>query len=70
MVKSRKATVEYALGHRRRRGEGIPLLEEKFRRNLARRFPKEVREAILELCRDQKRVEATPVKEFVDLFVI
>ena len=62
--------VEYPLGHRRRRHEGIPLLEEKFRRNLARRFPKERREAILELCRDQKRVEATPVNGFVDMFVI
>jgi 2-methylcitrate dehydratase PrpD len=69
-TKTRKVTVEYPLGHRRRRHEGIPLLEEKFRRNLARRFPKEQREAILKLCRDQKRVEATPVKEFVDLFVI
>src|SRR5437016_2370416 len=69
-TKTRRVPVEYPLGHRRRRHEGIPLLEEKFRRNLARRFPKEQREAILELCRDQKRVEATPVKEFVDLFVI
>src|SRR5205809_129046 len=69
-TKTRKVTVEYPLGHRRRRREGIPLLEEKFRRNLARRFPKEQREAILDLCRDQKRVEATPVNEFVDMFVI
>jgi len=46
------------------------LLEEKFRRNLARRFPKEQREAIVDLCRDQKRMEATPVNEFVDMFVI
>ena len=46
------------------------MLEEKFRRNLARQFPKEKREAILELCRDQKRVEATPVNGFVDMFVI
>src|SRR5437879_2569913 len=69
-TKTRKVAVEYPLGHRRRRHQGIPLLEEKFRRNLARRFPKEVREAIVELCRDSKRLEATPVKEFVDLFVI
>jgi 2-methylcitrate dehydratase len=69
-TRTRKVTVEYPLGHRRRRHEGIPLLEEKFRRNLARRFPKERREAILELCRDQKRVEATPVNGFVDMFVI
>jgi 2-methylcitrate dehydratase len=46
------------------------LLEAKFRGNLGRRFPKERREAILELCRDQKRLEGTPVNEFVDMFVI
>jgi 2-methylcitrate dehydratase len=67
---TRKVAVEYPLGHRRRRHEGIPLLEAKFRRNLERRFPNERREAILSLCRDQRRLEATPVKEFVDLFVI
>ena len=69
-TKTRKVAVEYPLGHRRRRHEGIPLLEAKFRTNLARRFPKEQREAIVELCRDQKRVEATPVNEFVDMFII
>src|SRR5258706_14890620 len=67
---TRKVAVEYPIGHRRRRHEGIPLLEAKFRRNLERRFPKDRREAILELCRDQKRVEATPVNKFVDMFVI
>jgi len=67
---TRKLAVEYPVGHRRRRREGIPLLEEKFRRNLARRFPPERQQAILELCRDPLRLEATPVNEFVDLFVI
>ncbi|HZT62419.1 MAG TPA: bifunctional 2-methylcitrate dehydratase/aconitate hydratase [Burkholderiales bacterium] len=67
---TRKVAVEYPVGHRRRRQEGIPLLEAKFRRNLARRFPEERRSAITELCRDQKRLEATPVDKFVDLFVI
>jgi 2-methylcitrate dehydratase len=69
-TRTRKVAVEYPIGHRRRRHEGIPLLEAKFRTNLARRFPKERREAIFELCRDQKRLEATPVREFVDMFVI
>jgi 2-methylcitrate dehydratase len=69
-TRTRKAAVEYPIGHRRRRHEGIPLLEAKFHRNLDRRFPKEKREAILDLCRDQKRLEATPVGEFVELFVI
>ena len=66
----RKVAVEYPIGHRRRRQEGIPLLEAKFRTNLARRFPEKQRGAILELFRDSQRLEATPVNEFVDMFVI
>src|ERR671929_476596 len=62
--------VEYPIGHKRRRKEGMPLLVEKFERNLARRFPAKQQEAILKLCMDQKRLEATPVHEFVDLMVI
>jgi 2-methylcitrate dehydratase len=69
-TRTRKVAVEYPLGHRRRRHEGIPLLEAKFRRNLDRCFPKDRRDAILELCQDQKRLEATPVDEFIDTFVI
>jgi len=67
---ARKLAVEYPTGHRRRPHQGIPLLEAKFRTNLARRFPKERREAILHLCSDPKRLESTPANEFVDLFVI
>ncbi|HVQ61560.1 MAG TPA: bifunctional 2-methylcitrate dehydratase/aconitate hydratase, partial [Burkholderiales bacterium] len=67
---TRKVAVEYPVGHRRRRHEGIPLLEAKFRRNLARRFPEERCKAIVELCRSQTLLESTPVDKFVDLFVI
>jgi 2-methylcitrate dehydratase len=69
-TQSRKVPVEYPVGHRRRRAEGIPLLEAKFRTNLARRFPPKQRDAILALCRDAGRLEGTPVHEFVDKFVI
>ncbi|MGB7541999.1 MAG: bifunctional 2-methylcitrate dehydratase/aconitate hydratase [Burkholderiales bacterium] len=69
-TRTRKVAVEYPLGHRRRRKEGIPVLEAKFRTNLARRFPEQQRQAILDLCQDPKRLEATPVNEFVDRFVI
>ncbi len=65
-----EVAVEYPIGHRRRRKEGIPVLEAKFKTNLARRYPQKQSHAILELCQDQKRLEATPVNEFVDLFVI
>ena len=62
--------VEYPIGHKRRRREGMPLLVEKFERNLARRFPSKQQKRILDLCLDPQRLEATPVHEFVDLMVI
>jgi len=62
--------VEYPIGHRRRRKEGMPVLVEKFRTNLARRFPVKQQETILNVCLDGKKLAAIPVHEFVDLFVI
>lgn len=61
---------EYPIGHKRRRREGIPLLEDKFRRNLARRFPAKQQQQILDKSLDQKVLEAMPVHEYVDLYVI
>jgi 2-methylcitrate dehydratase len=65
--KLKELVVEYPIGHKRRRKEGMPVLVEKFRTNLARQFAEKQRAAILELCMDVKRLEATPVNEFVDL---
>ncbi|GGY82659.1 bifunctional 2-methylcitrate dehydratase/aconitate hydratase [Marinobacter zhanjiangensis] len=65
-----KVAVEYPIGHRRRREEGIPLLEQKFRANLATRFPGQTCRHIDGLCADQQQLEKTPVSEFMDLFVI
>ncbi len=62
--------VEYPIGHRRRRVEGIPLLEEKFRSNLRTRFPEKRCEVIYALCQDQQKLETTAVNEFMDLLVI
>ncbi|SBT03972.1 2-methylcitrate dehydratase [Candidatus Propionivibrio aalborgensis] len=62
--------VEYPIGHRRRRSEGLPLLEAKFRRNLARRFPASQQAAILDVSLDHARLQSTPVHEYVDLYVI
>ncbi len=59
--------VEYPIGHPRRRDEGLPLLEEKFRRNLARRFDAQRQQRILEVALDQARLEAMPVRDFMDL---
>ncbi|MGH6638196.1 MAG: 2-methylcitrate dehydratase, partial [Polaromonas sp.] len=60
----------YPIGHRRRRKDGIPLLEAKFRTNLARRFPRKQQDAILAVSLDQETLEAMPVHEYVDLYVI
>ena len=60
---------EYPLGHRRRRKEGIPRLEAKFRTNLARRFARKQQDAIVACCSDRRRLETMPVHEFMDLFV-
>jgi len=62
-------TVEYPIGHRRRRAEGIPLLEAKFRANLARRFPEQQAQQILAASLDQQRLEKMPVHEYVGLYV-
>jgi 2-methylcitrate dehydratase len=62
--------VEYPIGHRRRRQEGIPLLVAKFRRNLARRFPEKQQHAIAQLSLDRARLERIAVNEYVDLYAI
>jgi 2-methylcitrate dehydratase len=62
--------VLYPLGHRRRRNEGIPALMEKFERNVSRVFAAKQRDAILKACLDQKRLEAMPVNEFMDLLAV
>jgi 2-methylcitrate dehydratase len=68
-TKLKEVVCEYPIGHKRRRKEGMPILVEKFKTNLARRFPAAQQKAILELCLDAARLEATPVNEFVDLMV-
>lgn len=62
--------VEYPIGHRRRREEGIPILEQKFMNNLMTRFPAARSEKIFDLCKDQKALESTAVNRFMDLLVI
>ena len=69
-TKMKEIVCEYPIGHKRRRKEGMPVLVEKFRTNLARRFPAKQQARILDLCLDAKKLQNTPVNEFVDLFVI
>jgi len=62
-------TVEYPIGHRRRREEGLPLLVEKFKTNLRRRFDDGQQQRILEASLNADRLDAMPVNEYVDLYV-
>jgi 2-methylcitrate dehydratase len=61
--------VEYPLGHMRRRSEGIPLLEAKFKTNLARRYSAAQQERILNASLDRRRLESMAVNEYVDLYM-
>ena len=68
-TKTPEVVVEYPIGHRRRRDEGIPVLIDKFRTNVARRFAAKQQQAILDVALDPQRLAATAVHEFVDLMV-
>ena len=59
--------VEYPVGHRRRRAEGIPLLVEKFERNLATQFSPENAAEIRALCLDRPRLEAMRVSDWIGM---
>jgi 2-methylcitrate dehydratase len=65
-----KVEVEFPLGHPRRRKEFMPVLRSKLKASLARRFAPKQRARILELSDEAKRLDRTPVHEFVELFVI
>ncbi|MCJ8220751.1 bifunctional 2-methylcitrate dehydratase/aconitate hydratase [Bacillus paralicheniformis] len=69
-TQSEKIAVEYPIGHRRRRNEGIPLLKEKFTNNLKTRFPAGQAERINALLNDPRQLSGTPVPDFMELFVI
>ncbi|MHB1666680.1 bifunctional 2-methylcitrate dehydratase/aconitate hydratase [Thiomonas sp.] len=63
-----EVAVEYPIGHKRRRTDGIPLLEAKFRTNLARRFAAKQQERIVHASLDTARLAAMPVHSYVDLY--
>ncbi len=62
--------VQYPVGHPKRRAEVMPVLRVKLEASLARRFPRKRCGEILERCDNARRLDATPVNEFVDSLVI
>lgn len=65
---SGQVTVEYPIGHRRRREEGIPVLLEKFKRNMTTRFLPEKVEKITAMMMDEKAFSEMPVIDFMEMF--
>jgi len=63
-----EVVVEYPVGHKRRREEGIPLLKEKYQRNLARIFDPAQQKKIEELTLDYEKLSVTRVDQVMDLF--
>jgi 2-methylcitrate dehydratase len=63
-------TVEYPIGHKRRRTEGMPLLVEKFKRNLARRFSDGQQQRILAASLDRGHLDQMTVSDYVDLYAV
>ena len=64
-----EVVVEYPIGHARRRTDGIPLLIEKFKINLARIFSADQQKKILDVSMDYKKLSEMALNEYVDLYV-
>jgi 2-methylcitrate dehydratase len=64
-----KISIDYPIGHRRRRAEGIPVLVEKFRNAIAGHLAHGQVHEIIEICEQPERMLAMPVPAFMDLFV-
>ena len=69
-TKTQKVEVEYPIGHRQRRQEGIPLLEMKFLNSLKNTYSPDQTNKIYSLCINNETIKNTAVNEFMDLFVV
>jgi 2-methylcitrate dehydratase len=65
-----RVEVEYPIGHRRRRIEGLPMLKAKFAQNIATRLSPERCRTLIELFEDQPHLENMSVNEFMDLLAV
>lgn len=68
--KTERVEIHYPVGHKRRREEGIPLLEEKFEANIRGHFPSAQAQKIIDLCADQKKLEDMKVSDFMAAWVM
>jgi 2-methylcitrate dehydratase len=64
-----RVEVEFPIGHRKRREEGIPILVRKFEDSLQGKLEPNQFSRLKELCADQSALETTNVDDFVALLV-
>jgi 2-methylcitrate dehydratase len=69
-TKTDQVSVDYPIGHRRRRAEGIPVLLDKFKHAVGEFWPKAQADEIVHVCEQKEHMLAMPVTEFMDLFAI
>jgi 2-methylcitrate dehydratase len=68
--KTERVVIEFPIGHRKRRAEGIPVLVKKFENAIAGRLPATQCAAIRTVCGDQRKLEQTPVTEFMQHWLV
>ncbi|NOX14824.1 MAG: 2-methylcitrate dehydratase [Epsilonproteobacteria bacterium] len=67
---TKKIEIEYPIGHRRRRDEGIPFLIDKFKSNLKTRLSPKNSTIIEQICASKQELENMNFNEFSDLFAM
>jgi 2-methylcitrate dehydratase len=65
---SEKVSIDYPIGHRRRRAEGIPLLMRKFEHAIAQKLPEIQARTLMTLASSPGGFDAMPVTQFMSLF--
>jgi 2-methylcitrate dehydratase len=65
-----KVSIDYPIGHRKRRAEGIPVLLDKFESALRGHLPAASVAAILDACARPDELDAMPISRFLDLFTL
>lgn len=67
---TRKVSIDFPIGHRKRRAEGIPVLLKKFEQAISEHLPAARVARILELSADTARFEKLPVQQLMALFAL
>ncbi|TRG26268.1 2-methylcitrate dehydratase, partial [Salmonella enterica subsp. enterica serovar Agona] len=62
--------IEYPIGHKRRREEGIPVLMSKFKRNLSTRFSTDMVEKIIHAMSDTNTLSSMKVSDFMAMWMV